>query len=66
MAEMGNEAKASVPMSKLAYDEVFKRILNVVERNVVPDRFVRMGICYLLSKRAKEVRECTVFNRMYA
>lgn len=66
MAEMGDGTKASVPLSKVAYDEVFKRILNVVERNVVPDRFVRMGICYLLSKRAKEVREYTILNRMHA
>lgn len=54
MAEMSNESKSSVPLSKLAYDELFKRILKVVERNVVPDRFVRMGIDHLLSKRAKE------------
>ena len=37
------------------YEEAFRRALQLVETNTVPDLVVRKGIQYLLSKRAKEV-----------
>ena len=44
-------------VTKNAYDETFQRILQVVEKNVVPDPFVRAGIRYLLAGRAKEASD---------
>ena len=41
---------------KDVYDQTFSTILQLVEKNVVPDPFVRAGIRYLLAARAKEVR----------
>ena len=40
---------------KPVYDEAFRRALQVVEWNVVPDAVVRAGIRYLLSQRVKLV-----------
>lgn len=43
------------------YNEAFRQILGVVERDVVPDFLVRKGIRYLLRKRASTVR-CSCMN----
>jgi len=44
-----------------AYNEAFRQILGVVERDVVPDFLVRKGIRHLLRKRASTVR-CSCMN----
>lgn len=41
-------------MFNVLYEEAFRRILSLVELNIVPDIAVRTGIRYLLLKRAKE------------
>ena len=47
---------AAQTMKERAYQEAFRRCLQVVEKNVVPDIAVRTGIRYLLSIRQAEVR----------
>jgi hypothetical protein len=42
-------------VAKDVYEETFRRCMQVVERNIVPDSLVRRGIRYLLSQRVKEV-----------
>jgi hypothetical protein len=37
-----------------AYEEAFRRAVQVVEFNICPDILVRTGIRYLLAKRARE------------
>jgi len=37
-----------------AYNEAFRRVLQLVEKNVVPDFLIRKGMRYLMSKRAAQ------------
>ena len=40
-------------MTSALYDEVFRRFMGLVEKDVVPDSIVRSGIRFLVSKRVK-------------
>lgn len=53
MTEAVTEITSKV--AKDVYEETFRRCMQVVEQNIVPDALVRRGIRYLLSQRVKEV-----------
>lgn len=44
----------SSDLKKTIYDATFRRILQIVEKNIVPDPIIRRGIRHLLARRAKE------------
>jgi len=40
-------------MTSALYDELFRRFMSLVEKDVVPDSIVRSGIRFLVSKRVR-------------
>ena len=51
---------------KNLYDQAFTGALSITEKNVVPDPIIRAGIRYLLSNRAKEVRDVAIILASFA
>lgn len=62
MTEAVTEITSKV--AKDVYEEAFRRCMQVVEQNIVPDVLVRRGIRYLLSQRVKEVGSKACLQRM--